>query len=59
MKTKSKPVDLNVTLEKVAKIQQERNEFKRRDMFVNFLGSDGLNLIDESKHQQPRKRYLP
>ena len=59
MKIKSKPVDLNVTLEKVAKIQREPDAFKRRDMFVNFLGSDGLNLIDESKHQQPRKRYLP
>ena len=59
LKTKSKPNDLRSTLGKVAEIQRERNGFKRRDMFVNFLGSNGLNLIDESKHQQPKKRYLP
>ena len=59
MKTKSKPNDLNVTLEKVAKIQREPDAFIKRDMFVEFLGSTGLNLIDETKHQQPQKRYLP
>ena len=59
MKTKSKPNDLNVTLEKVADMQREPDEFKRRDMLVNFLGSSGLGLIDETKHKQPRKRYLP
>ena len=59
MKTKSKPVDLNVTLEKIAIIQREPNQLTKRDLFVELLGSNGLNLIDESRHQQPKKRYLP
>lgn len=59
MKNKSKPIELNETIEKVADMQRESDAFKRRDMFVEFLGSAGLNLIDESKHQQPKKRYLP
>ena len=52
-------MDLNATLEKIVDMQREKNEFKRRDMFIEFLGSSGLNLIDETKHKQPRKRYLP
>jgi len=47
---------------KVAEIQNESNEsneFMKRDMFVQFLGSEGLNLIDEDKHQQLTKRHLP
>jgi len=59
MKSKSKPMDVDVALAKVSDMQHEPNELKRRDMFVDFLGSAGLGLIDESKHQQPKKRYLP
>ena len=58
MKTTSKQNDLNSTLEKIADMQREKNEFKKRDMLVDFFGSNGLGLIDETKHQQS-KRYLP
>jgi len=59
MKPSSKPNDIDLIFEKVADMKRETNEFKKRDMLVNFLGSTGLGLIDESKHQQPKKRYLP
>mgnify|MGYP000426774581 CR=1 FL=1 len=59
MKPSSKPNDIDLIFEKVADMKRETNEFKKRDMFVDFLGSGALNLIDETKHQQPRKRYLP
>ncbi len=59
MKTASRPNDLNTIIEKVVDIQRQTDAFKKRDMLVDFFGSNGLNLIDESKHQQPKKRYLP
>ena len=59
VKTKSKPIGVDVALAKVEEMQREPDAFKRRDMFVEFLGGAGLKLIDESKHQQPKKRYLP
>ena len=59
MKATSQPIDLDSTLEKVADIKCEPDDHKRRNMFIDFLGSTGLNLIDETKHQQPKKRYLP
>jgi len=59
MKPTSKPIDLDTTLQKVSDMQHESDEFKRRDMFIGFLGSAGLGLIDETKHQQPQKRHLP
>jgi len=59
MKPTSKPIDLDTTLQKVADMQCESDEFKRRDMFIEFLGGGGLGLIDETKHQQPQKRHLP
>ena len=52
MKTSSKPMDLNVTLEKVADMRRESDAFKRRDMLVDFFGSNGVGLID--LHQNPR-----
>jgi len=59
MKSTSKSIDLDTTLQKVADMQHEPDEMIKRDMFIDFLGSTGLGLIDESKHQQPKKRYLP
>jgi len=59
LKKQQKPIDLVSILEKVGEIQVENDEFQKRNMFVELLGSSGLNLIDESKHQQPAKRYLP
>jgi len=59
METKQKQIDLDSILEKVAEIQVENDEFQKRDMFVELLGFSGLGLIDETKHQQPAKRYLP
>ena len=59
MKTASRPNDLNTIIDKVVDIQRQTNAFKKRDMFVQLLGITGLNLIDESRHQQPKKRYLP
>jgi len=59
VKVKSKPINPNVALEKVAEMQHEPDELIKRDMFVEFLGGAGLGLIDETKHQQPAKRYLP
>jgi len=59
MKTTSKPIDINVALQKVVDMQRESNELTKRDMFIDFFGSNGVGLIDETKHQQPKKRYLP
>jgi len=59
VKAKSKPIDIDTTLQKVADMQHEPDELIKRDMFIDFLGSAGLGLIDETKHQQPQKRYLP
>jgi len=56
---KPKPIGVDEVLAKVADMKRETNGFKRRDMFVDFLGSAGLGLIDETKHVQPKKRYLP
>ena len=61
MKSSSKPRPKNIdsTIAKLKDMQREQDELTKRDMFIEFLGSSGLNLIDEKKHQQPRKRYLP
>jgi len=58
MKTTSKPNDLDSIIEKLVATQQEPDQLKRRDLFVELMGKNGLNLIDETKHKQS-KRYLP
>jgi len=60
IETKSNPSNKLISItSKVAEIQNESNEVIKRDMFVQLLGSEGLNLIDEDKHQQAAKRHLP
>ena len=60
IETKSNPSNKLISItSKVAEIQNESNEVIKREMFVQLLGSEGLNLIDEDKHQQAAKRHLP
>jgi len=59
VKVKVKPITPNAALEKIVDMQHEPDEMIKRDMFIGFLGSAGLGLIDETKHQQPQKRHLP
>jgi len=58
MKTTPKPNDLNSVIEKLVATQQEPDKLKRRDLFVELMGRNGLNVIDETKYKQS-KRYLP
>ena len=58
MKATPKPNDLNSVIEKFVATQHEPDELKRRDLFVELMGKNGLNLIDETKHKQS-KRFLP